>query len=92
MQQIEIPRFVDSLPQIFWWELDEFLVAAALFGVSIIIHMVVLGIVLAVFSVRIVRKFKTSTLPGQLLHLAYWYGLATLNEQYQDGLLREYYL
>lgn len=92
MQQIEIPRFIDSLPQIFWWEIDEFLVAAALFGISIILHMVILGVVLGFGSVRVVRKFKSSALQGQLIHLAFWYGLSSLNEQYDDGLTREYWL
>lgn len=92
MHPIEIPRFVDSQPQIFWWELDEFLVAAALFGISIMVHMVIFGIVIGFLSVRVVRKFKNSALQGQLVHLAYWYGLSSLNEQFSDGLTREYWL
>ena len=92
MNQVEIPRFVDAQLQFFWWEMDEFLVAASVLALSIIMHLVWAAFIGIPFLVKLLKMFKNSSLPGGLVHLAYWTGISGLNKQFEDGLVRGFYL
>ncbi|QKE37384.1 type IV conjugative transfer system protein TraL [Ferrovum myxofaciens] len=91
MNQVEIPRFVDSQLQFFWWEMDEFLVAASVLGLSIIMHLVWLAFLGIPSLVKLLKMFKNSSLPGGLLHIAYWTGVSGMNRLFDDGLIRGFY-
>lgn len=94
MREVDIPRYVDSQPQIFFWELDEAIVFMACFAVGIAIGgWFTLGsIFMGGFVVKAFKRFKNGALDGVLLHMCYRAGLMGLNERYKDSMQRDYFL
>ena len=94
MNEIEIPRYVDAQPQLFFWELDEAIVYVACMAAGISVGGVytIASMVAGWFVVKAFRRFKNGALDGILLHLCYSWGLMALNKRYQDGMKRDYYL
>jgi len=88
-----MPRHIDSLPQIFWWELDEFLAAFMVFGIGVIVGrwVALLGLVGAWVVVRIMRRWKEGELDGGLPHIMFAIGVHAINDLYRDGLQKEFY-
>ena len=81
MKTVKIPRYIDSIPQIFFWELDEFLILASCFGVGIVMGGLntLLGIVGGFFAANTFKKYKAGGLPGQLNHLFHWKRILNIN-------------
>jgi len=94
MKEVEIPRYVDAQPQLFFWELDEAIVFMTCMAVGIWFGGFVTpaSMVLGVVVVKAFKRFKNGSLDGVLLHICYWLGLTGLNKSYQDGMKRDYYL
>ena len=89
MNKVEIPQWIDSFPQIMWFEVDEitpfiFCVASGSF-----LHMMTPMLLLGVFVTWIYLKHKRNSLDGSLLHMMFWGGFMSLNRFYKNGLLRE---
>ena len=90
MRQLPIPRYIDSLVQFFFWEIDEFVIIASTFAVGIALGGVwtllflPLGFVLA----NIFARYKSNGLPGQLNHLAHFYNIMNINKNYPHGGVR----
>ncbi len=89
MQEVDIPRHQDSQGQIFFWEIDEFVVSVGLFGIGIVADMMTLSFVLIYFVSAALRKIKSLSLDGALMHLVYWWGIAPLNKMPFDGSRRK---
>lgn len=89
MQEIEIPRYVDSQAQIFFWEIDEFVVSVGLFGVGIITDSLLLAFVLIYLASTALRRAKAVSLDGAFLHIMYWMGVIRLNRMPFDGSRRK---
>jgi len=92
MKLIKIPRYIDAIPQLFFWELDEFFILAFMFGCGIIVggFGTVGGLIVGLFMVKLFRRYKDSGLPGQLNHLAHWTNIFNLNPYYPKGGVRSY--
>ena len=90
MKSVKIPRYIDSIPQIFFWEIDEFLILAACFGVGIMLGGMntVLGIGCGFFSANIFKKYKAGGLPGQLNHLVHWKNIFNINSAFPRSGVR----
>lgn len=90
MRQVSIPRYIDSLPQFFFWEIDEFIIIASVFSVGIAIGGVMtlaslpIGFVLA----NRFARYKSNGLPGQLNHLAHYLNIINVNKNYPRGGVR----
>lgn len=91
MNEVPIPRYLDTQQQFFWWEFDEFVVAAGLFGVGIILKQLLVALLLIVLTSKAIKRFKSNNLEGAVQHIVYASGLAPLNRQYKDGLEREFF-
>ena len=89
MDEINIPRYIDDQQQFFFWELDEAAVAITLFGVGIVAESIFFSFIMIVLISMQLRRFKNNTLPGTLLHIAFWNGLTGLNREYPDAFERE---
>lgn len=89
MQEVPIPRYVDSQPQFLFWEIDEVAIVAVCMGVGIIFE--ILGpLLLASFVLTWqFRKYKMARMEGILHHVCFWFGLTTLNRKFSNGLERE---
>lgn len=89
MNEIMIPRYIDSQPQFFMWELDEFCVAVGLFGTGIVTDSMWIMIVLIIVVSGGLKKFKNDNLEGALLHIAFWSGVTTMNKENLDAFETE---
>lgn len=88
MKEVVIPRYIDSQMQLFFWEFDEFIVAAGLLAFGIVTKSFFIAIILIYVFNKMFRRFKDGRLEGILLHVAYWIGLFPLNRVALDGLQR----
>lgn len=96
MEEISIPEYLDTPPQVLFLELDD--VAPVLMGMIIgaiakyalqnvlaFIGGIVLGVVLSYFYIR----FKRNRLPGTLHHMLYYYtGVMPLNMKFNNGFIQ----
>ena len=96
MEQIHIPEFVDSPPQVLVWEMDDLapIVVGAALGELVqyfaqnsygLLLGALLGGVVSYFYV----KFKRNRLSGTSLHMLYCFtGVVPLNKRFSNGLLQ----
>lgn len=89
MKEVDIPRYIDSQPQFFMWELDEFCVAVGLFAAGIIAETMWTMIFLIIVISGALKKFKKDNLEGALLHIAYWSGVTAMNPENLDAFETE---
>jgi conjugal transfer pilus assembly protein TraL len=84
MRSIQIPRHIDSMPQFFFWEIDEFVIIAATFGVGIFIGglYTLPALPLGFFFASRFARYKSNGLPGQLNHLAHWFNIMNVNKAF----------
>lgn len=90
MKNIKIPRYIDSIPQIFFWEIDEFLILATCFGIGIVFGGLntVFGIVGGFFAASAFKKYKDGGLAGQLNHLFHWKNIMNINSAFPRSGVR----
>jgi conjugal transfer pilus assembly protein TraL len=91
---IDIPRYVDSQPQLLFWELDEAIVFVGCLasGIAIGGYATLIAIAAGWIVVKAFRRFKNGALDGILLHLCYWAGVLSLNDHYKDSTRRDFFL
>ncbi len=92
MNVVDIPRFVDSQIQFFWWEMDEAVLMVGLFGLGIAMGMVVTFMFLVPFAIKLLRKFKNSSLEGGGVHYLWYFGIVPLGKEFSDSTQKEFYL
>ncbi len=84
-----MPKHLMDPPQWLWWEVDEFIPFA--FGLCmIVITKKLYWPFLGFFLTSFVKKFKSKTSKGFLVHLFYIIGLCDL-VGYPPGLSKEFY-
>ena len=72
-----IPRYLDSLPQIFRRALDELAVLFVCLFLGIVPQFLTYLIVVGIVSTLILSKMKNGKSEGFLFHWAYWSGVPT---------------
>ena len=87
MRKVPIPRYIDSIPQIFFWEMDEFMILASCFGAGIAFggSNTLIGFAVGIVASNQFKKYKANGLPGQLNHLFHWKRIFSLNSLFRDG-------
>ena len=87
MKNVKIPRYIDSIPQIFFWEIDEFIILVSCFGVGILLGGLntILGMVFGFFAANFFKTYKAGGLPGQLNHLFHWKNIFNINSAFPNG-------
>ncbi len=90
MKDIEIPRFVDSQVQVFFWEIDEIVPMVASVGIGIMTGALTYMLIPAFIITKLFSKYKEMHLDGILLHYAYWVGIFPLNKAHDNGQIRRY--
>ena len=85
MEKHRIPRYVNALPQILWWEIDEFAFFLVGVVVGILTNHSFLGALIGIILSRIYMKLKYAKQAGFLFHWLYAKGLYG-----KKGLLPEY--
>jgi conjugal transfer pilus assembly protein TraL len=90
MNERPIPNYVDDQPQIFFWEVDEFLPAVVLFVLFYMWDQILLGMFLSAVFTKFFSRFKLNSMAGVLHHMAWWFGMINMNKRFPNGLLRDY--
>ncbi|QMI49770.1 type IV conjugative transfer system protein TraL [Burkholderia sp. MBR-1] len=90
MKRVEIPQWIDSFPQIMWFEVDEITPFIFCFAAGSLLHMTSPMLILGVGITWLYLKHKRNSLDGSLLHMMFWWGLMALNSVFKNGLIREY--
>lgn len=90
METVHMPRFVDSQPQFFFWEMDEFIVYGLALCGGIALRELVAFAILGFIIVKLFGIWKARRLDGALLHLGYRNIGMNLNKIFQNGSLEEY--
>lgn len=70
-----IPKYLNALPQILWWEFDEFTVFLLFVGIGIIADHQFIGSAIGLIAWRIYSKINNTSQPGFIKHIAYKYGM-----------------
>ena len=66
-------RYIDDPPQIFFWEIDEFVVFGACFSLGIMSGALTVLTVLGVFLAYLLSSVKAGRSDGFFLHILYWH-------------------
>jgi len=88
MNEIEIPRYVDSQHQFFFWELDEVVIIVSIIGLGMALDYLFSSMIPAFLVGWIFSRYKNGNLEGALVHMAYWFGLVGLNKHFPNGQTR----
>ncbi len=67
-----IPNYQDDPAQVFFWELDEFLLLAVFFGVGLLIDHLFGMMFIAWVTVRFYRKMRDRRANFFVVHWLYW--------------------
>jgi conjugal transfer pilus assembly protein TraL len=73
--QAKIPRYIDDLPQILWWEIDEVSLFAGLFGLGIILGATGIGFIGGILCSYVLQKLKSRRGSEFVMHWGYWNGI-----------------
>jgi len=68
-----IPRYIDDPPQIFFWEIDEFIVFSCCFGLGILIDRAGILTLAGIAASYILARIKSGRADGFFLHVLYWH-------------------
>lgn len=86
-----VPRYMDSLPQILWWEVDELALLFLTFFLGILTKQLTLLVGMGLVATFILSKVKNGKSDGFIFHLAYWYGVPGFQLRgAPDGSVREF--
>ncbi|MFH0810111.1 MAG: type IV conjugative transfer system protein TraL [Pseudomonadota bacterium] len=93
MDELEIPRiprYLDSMPQILFWELDDmmFLVSGVFMGIGT--GHVLIGMLLGALATRYYARAKEQHLPGYLVHWLYFRAGLSPVRSLRPGWIREF--
>lgn len=72
---VKIPRYIDSQPQILWWELDEIIVLIMCLIVGIITRQLTYFLLGGFVATYFITKLKTGKSEGYFFHWFYWIGM-----------------
>lgn len=75
MERYYLPKYVNALPQILWWEVDEFAFFMAGVVLGIWSDHSFIGAGIGVLLAKLYTKFKYAKQPGYLFHKLYTYGI-----------------
>jgi len=90
-QMIDIPRHIDSLPQILWFELDELVIFLSFFGFGLFTRHVVEMLAMGFIAVYAVFKLKSGRSEGILFHWLWWQGLPLIKfRRCPEAFFREF--
>jgi len=91
MNDVDIPEFVDCLPQFLFWEADEIAPAIVLLGLGILTNTLTYMIIPIYLITKFFTRFKANHLDGYFHHLMYSWGLGILNKRFTNAFIYEWH-
>jgi conjugal transfer pilus assembly protein TraL len=89
MKYVSMPRYVDSQPKLFFWDLDEFIVFTFAIVGGIVMRELVASAILGLIVVKFFGIWKSRRLDGALMHLAYRHLNTPMNRIFDNGAIKE---
>lgn len=83
MRHYRMPRNVDDPLPVLFFEVDEVVVFVVCMLFGIITRELTYSVIVGIFVTRSFSKWKNGKLPGVLAHMAFWYGIFSLNKVFQ---------
>lgn len=80
MELVRIPRRIDDPPHVLMWSLDEFMPMAVGLAFGMMIGQATISFLVGYIFTRYYRRYRDTHPDGYLLHLMYWYGIATMKK------------
>lgn len=75
MEPITIPKHIDDPVTLLVWSADEFVPAAFLMILGMLIGQLLIMLILSVVVIKAYRRFRDNRPDGFPLHAAYWIGM-----------------
>jgi conjugal transfer pilus assembly protein TraL len=75
MEPITVPKHIDDPVTLLVWSADEFVPAAFLMMLGMLIGQLLIMLVLSVIVLKAYRRFRDNRPDGYALHAAYWIGM-----------------
>jgi conjugal transfer pilus assembly protein TraL len=75
MEPITLPKHIDDPVTLLVWSADEFVPAAFLMMLGMLIGQLLIMLVLSVIVIKAYRRFRDNRPDGYALHAAYWIGM-----------------
>lgn len=75
MEPITIPKHIDDPVTLLVWSADEFVPAAFLMMLGMLIGQLLIMLILSVVVIKAYRRFRDNRPDGYALHAAYWIGM-----------------
>jgi conjugal transfer pilus assembly protein TraL len=69
----DIPNYLDDPQQILFWEFDEFILLAMMFGIGLMVGHLGKMLVAGLVGIKFYRRIKDRQANGFLLHALYWH-------------------
>jgi type IV conjugative transfer system protein TraL len=81
---VNIPRYVDELPQFALWEMDEALFVFISIAIGVLIKQLIIFIVLGFTAAYIFGRFKQGQARGLLMHYMHYHGFMPFKNFWLD--------
>ena len=75
MEPVTIPKHIDDPVTLLVWSADEFVPAAFLMILGMLIGQLLIMLILSVIVIKAYRRFRDNRPDGYTLHAAYWIGM-----------------
>lgn len=72
---VTIPRYLDTPPQILWFEIDELIFFLVSMVVGILTRTLTACLLVGIASVFVLSKLKSGQSDGVILHWWWWHGI-----------------
>jgi len=89
MDRHYLPKYLDALPQILWWELDELAFLMGCTAMGIMADAQIIGAASGFIIMKIYSKLKRKKQPGFLKHWLYSKGLYGMKGKYPEYWIKE---
>jgi len=85
-----LPKYLNAMPQILWWELDQFLVFIGFISVGILAGRTFSGFVAGMVATFAYTKIRDNRQPGYFKHWMYSKGLYNLKDKMPEYYVKEF--
>lgn len=84
-----LPKYLNALPQILWWELDELAFLAVGTAIGIMANAQIIGAGIGFLSMKLYSSQKKKRQPGYFKHFLYKLGLFGIKGKYPEYWIKE---
>ena len=84
-----MPKYLNALPQVLWWELDELAFLASATAIGIIANAQIIGAGIGFLLMKLYSSQKRKKQPGFLKHFLYKHGLFGVKGKYPEYWIKE---